>query len=175
MYNAEFYEHNIRHPCFVIHLSLPKHNSNDRPSCHAKLRSWLRVIIIKSRMVLILKIDTPNINMCQIGYVLDSMISLNVLYTITFTCITHWGRDKMDAISQKTFSCAISWMKMYEFRLKFHLECFPKGPINNIPSLVQIMVWRRPGDKPLSEAMMVDLPTHVCVTRPQWVKKTCQD
>ena len=32
------------------------------------------------------------------------------------------------------------------------------------------MVWRRSGDKPLSEAMMVRLPTHICVTRPQWVK-----
>ena len=30
-----------------------------------------------------------------------------------------------------------------------------KGPINNIPALVQIMAWRRPGDKPLSEQMMV--------------------
>ena len=31
------------------------------------------------------------------------------------------------------------------------------------------MAWRRPGDKPLSEPMMVSLPTHICVTRPQWV------
>ena len=34
--------------------------------------------------------------------------------------LTHWGRDKMAAISQKTFSNAISWMKMCEFRLRFH-------------------------------------------------------
>ena len=45
----------------------------------------------------------------------------------------------------------------------------PKGPINNMPVLVQIMAWRRPDDKPLSEPMMVSLPTHVCVIRPQWV------
>ena len=31
------------------------------------------------------------------------------------------------------------------------------------------MAWRRPGDKPLSEPMMVRLSTHICVTRPQWV------
>ena len=31
----------------------------------------------------------------------------------------------------------------------------PKGPIDNIPALVQIMAWRRPGDKPLSEPMVV--------------------
>ena len=45
----------------------------------------------------------------------------------------------------------------------------PKVPINNIPALVQIMAWRRPGDKPVSEPMMVCLLTHICVTRPQWV------
>ena len=32
------------------------------------------------------------------------------------------------------------------------------------------MAWRRPGDKPLSEPMIVVLPTNICVTRPQWVK-----
>ena len=32
------------------------------------------------------------------------------------------------------------------------------------------MAWHRSGDKPLSEPMMVSLPTHICVTRPQWVK-----
>ena len=31
------------------------------------------------------------------------------------------------------------------------------------------MAWRRLGDKPLSEPMMVSLPMHICVTRPQWV------
>ena len=45
----------------------------------------------------------------------------------------------------------------------------PRGPINNIPALVQIMAWRRPSDKPLSEPMTVRLPTHICVTRSQWV------
>ena len=31
------------------------------------------------------------------------------------------------------------------------------------------MAWRRSGDKPLSEAMVFSLLTHICVTRPQWV------
>ena len=54
--------------------------------------------------------------------------------------------------------------------IKISLTFVPNVPINNIPALVQIMAWRRPGDKPLSEPMMVVLPTHICVTRPQWVK-----
>ena len=45
----------------------------------------------------------------------------------------------------------------------------PRGPINKISALVQIMAWRRPGDKPLSEPMLVFVPTHLCVTWPQWV------
>ena len=53
--------------------------------------------------------------------------------------------------------------------IKMSLNSVPKAPINNIPALVQIMAWRRPGDKPLSEPMVVSLLTHICVTRPQWV------
>ena len=53
--------------------------------------------------------------------------------------------------------------------IKFSLKLVPKGQINNIPALVQVMAWRRPGDKPLSEPVMVSLLTHICVARPQWV------
>ena len=53
--------------------------------------------------------------------------------------------------------------------IKISLKFVPKGPINTILALVQIMAWRRSGEKPLSEPMMVSLPTHICVTRPQWV------
>ena len=43
-------------------------------------------------------------------------------------------------------------------------------PINNISALLHIIAWRWPGAQPLSETMSVKLPTHMCVTRPQWVK-----
>ena len=49
------------------------------------------------------------------------------------------------------------------------LKFVPNGIINKTPALVQIMTWRQPGDMPLSEPMVVTLPTHICVTRPQWV------
>ena len=58
-----------------------------------------------------------------------------------------------------------------QISLKISLKFVPKVRINNIPGLVQIMAWRRPGDKPLSEPMMARLPTHICITRPQWVNK----
>ena len=38
--------------------------------------------------------------------------------------LTHWGRDKMAAISQTTLSNAFSWMKILEFRWKFHWSLF---------------------------------------------------
>ena len=40
--------------------------------------------------------------------------------------LTHWGRDKMNTISQTTLSSAFSWMKMFKFRLKFHWSLFLK-------------------------------------------------
>ena len=75
------------------------------------------------------------------------------------------GRHYPDDIFKCIFLNENVWISI-EISLKF----VPKGPINNIPSLVQIMAWRRPGDKPLSEPMMVRFTTHICVTRPQWVK-----
>ena len=52
---------------------------------------------------------------------------------------------------------------------KNSLKFVPKGFINNIPALVLIMAWRRPGDKPLSEPMLVRSLMRICITQPQWV------
>ena len=53
--------------------------------------------------------------------------------------------------------------------MKILLTPVPKSPINNIPTLIQIMAWRQSGDKPLSEPMLVDLLMFICITRPQLV------
>ena len=45
--------------------------------------------------------------------------------------------------------------------INISLKFVPKGPINNIPALVQIMDWRQPDDKALSEPMIVSLLTHI--------------
>ena len=70
----------------------------------------------------------------------------------------------MDAISQTPFS---SRNENCSILNTFSLKYVRKGPIDNNQALVQIMAWRRSGDKPLSEPMMVSLLTHICVTRPQ--------
>ena len=67
--------------------------------------------------------------------------------------LTHWDQDKMDAISQTTFFLIENVWIPIEISLKF--VC--KGPINNIPALLQIMAWHRPGDKPLSEHINASL------------------
>ena len=46
--------------------------------------------------------------------------------------------------------------------IKISLKFVPKGPINEIPALVQMMAWCRLGEKPLSEPMMVRLPMYMC-------------
>ena len=77
------------------------------------------------------------------------------------------GRHFADDIFKCIFSNENVWIP-----IKISIKFVPKGPINNIPALVQIMAWCHPGDKPLSEPMLVSVPTHICVTRPQWVKCT---
>ena len=76
------------------------------------------------------------------------------------------GRRFADDIFKRIFFNENVWIPI-QSSLKF----VPKGPINNIPALDRIMAWCRPGDKPLSEPMMARLPTHICVTRLQWVKQ----
>ena len=76
------------------------------------------------------------------------------------------GRHFPDDIFKCIFLNENAWIL-----IKILLKFVPKGPINKIPTLVQIMAWRRSGDKPLSEPMMVSLLTHICVARPQWVNR----
>ena len=77
------------------------------------------------------------------------------------------GRRFSDDIFKRIFLNENVWVS-----IKSSLKFVPKGSISNIPALVQIMAWRRPGDKPLSEPMIINLLTEKCVTRPQWVNET---
>ena len=89
-------------------------------------------------------------------------------------CITQRPRQNGRHCADDSFKCIFlnenAWIS-----LQISLKFIPKGPMNKILSLVWIMAWRRPGDKPLSEPMMVSLPTHICVTRPQWVDHLSSD
>ena len=85
--------------------------------------------------------------------------------------LTYWGPDKLATIFADDM---LKWIFLTEniwFSIKSSLKFVPKGPNSNIPTLAQIMAWRRSGDTPLCEPMMVTWPTHIWVTRPLWFKK----
>ena len=73
------------------------------------------------------------------------------------------GRHLADNIFRCIFLNENIWIS-----IKVSLKFVPKGPIDNFPAVVQIMVWRRSSEKPLSELMLVSLLTHLCTARPQW-------
>ena len=78
------------------------------------------------------------------------------------------AETKWPSISQWQFQMHfLEWN--YINLIKTSLKLVARGPINNIPAMVQVMDWRRSGDKPLSEPMMISLLRHICVTQPQWV------
>ena len=113
---------------------------------------------------------TPRQHLSQCWFIIDGFCGTHMsnfprsAHDINTLRPTQYGRHFPDDIFKWIFLNENVWISI-EISLKF----VPKGQINNIPALVRIMAWRRPGDKPLSEPMMVGLLTHICVTRPQWV------
>ena len=116
-------------------------------------------------------------------YCIQHQINLTLSYFILRVCeILVYGEEGLvpDFVSSfiHTYICAhkaflqrwnYSFDKNVRISIKISLKFVSKGPINNIPALVQTMIWRLSGDKPLSEPMMVRSPTHIVVPRPQWV------
>ena len=96
--------------------------------------------------------------------VLPSIIRHNIDLLNTLRPIRN-GRHFTD----DTFKCILLNENVWNLN-NISLKFVPTSRINNIPSFVQIMAWCQPGDKPLSDPMIVRLPTHICVTRLQWVK-----
>ena len=96
---------------------------------------------------------------------------------------THYFRSRCDELNtlkprqngrhfaEDTFKC-VFLDKNILISINISLKCVPKGPINNIPAQIPIIAWRRPGDKPLSEPMMVSSLTYICVTRAHWIERT---
>ena len=56
----------------------------------------------------------------------DGRLYWRIYALLTFVALTHWGREKIAAIFQTTFSNAFSWMKMFKFRLRFLWSLFPR-------------------------------------------------
>ena len=79
---------------------------------------------------------TSQLDLCVYHYKYCRTVSIYIRYSVVFIIyafvslflsgflLTHWGRDKMAAIFQTIYSNAFSWMKSFEFWLKFHWSLF---------------------------------------------------
>ena len=68
--------------------------------------------------------------------------------------LTHLPLNKMAAIlADDIFKC-IFLNENVRISIKISLKFVPEGPIDNKSALVQVMAWRRTGDKPLPELML---------------------
>ena len=86
----------------------------------------------------------------------------------------HLKHEHIEAEAKCPPLCRLHFQKHFHewnvsILIKISLKFVLMGPINYIPALVQIMAWCRPGNRPLSEPMMVSLLTHIYATHPQWV------
>ena len=92
----------------------------------------------------------------------------------TLFALTHWGpRQNGCHFADDIFKC-IFFNKNVWISIKTTQNFVPKGSIDNIPALIHIMAWCRPGDKSLSQPMMGSLLVHTCITGPQWVNQLMQ-
>ena len=76
-------------------------------------------------------------------------------------------------------ACMIWFDFDFIMQLKNHIILLPMFVAEKVLLLlvisptVQMIAWSRPGDRPLSESMMVSLPMYIC-TRPQRVNNRIQ-
>ena len=99
----------------------------------------------------------------------ECIIHLRSLFMSTFMLLNTLRKRQNDRHFADDIFKRIFLKENVRIAIQISLRFVPKSLIDNIPALFQIMASRRPGNKPLSEAMMVSLLTHICVARPQWV------
>ena len=56
-------------------------------------------------------------------------------------------------LTDDNFKC-IFLNENYRIPIRISLKFVPTSPIDNKPALVQVMAWRRTGDKPFHELML---------------------
>ena len=84
------------------------------------------------------------------------------------------AETKWPSSSRRTiFRNVSSWARICEFRARFHWSVFLRVELTIFRYWFSQWNWRLPGQKPLSEPIMVSLMTHLRVTGPQLVKTLC--
>ena len=77
-------------------------------------------------------IKVPRNGALVCGGVTEPISVVPLLFFSVF--LTHWGRDKMANIFRTTISNAFSWMKMFDFQLRFHWRLFLRVQYSSIGS-----------------------------------------
>ena len=87
------------------------------------------------------------------------------------------AQTKWPTFRRRRFKGIFSWMKIYEFRIISHWSFFLQVKLITFHHWFRQWLGADQATKPLFEPVVVSLLTHLCVTRPQWVKEhvTCGD
>ena len=91
---------------------------------------------------------------CTEFLLLQQNIGTDLIYFCKTLRLRQNGRHLPDDI----FKC-LFLNENVSVAIKIVLWFVAEGPINSIPALFQVMAWRRPSEKPLSETMMIRLPS----------------
>ena len=83
--------------------------------------------------------------------------------------LLHWGRGKMANIFQTTFSNAFSWMKIFEFRIKFDWNFFLKIQLTKSQHWFRYWLGAEQASSHYLNQWWPRLVMHIYVTGPQWV------
>ena len=128
---------------------------------------------------ILIKIDTFSLNKIHLKMSLgkwqpfclglNALICLMQYYAIYHCFKTLRPRQNVHQFPDNVFKYIFFNENIY-IAINISLKFVPHGPIDNSPTLVQIMPRSRPGDKPLFESMMVSVLKYIWVIWPQWVK-----
>ena len=121
--------------------------------------------------------DGPHVGPMNLGIRVSSLWTCNRLALVSVEGCLSWSGiqnvqldpvkshhpSKINILRPRQYGCHLSDNTLIRIFLNENVwifiktlpKCIPTGPINNIPSMVQIMAWRWAWDKPLSEPMMV--------------------
>ena len=140
---------------------------------HTLQRGWncmtLYVFIIKYHMILF-TINSRVERLRNHSAVSNDAVCIIVSANVSVTPLVNTlrprqnGRHLPDDIFKRIFLKENVWIS-----LKISLKFVSRIRINNIPALVKMMAWRRLGDKPFCEPIVLSLMTYIWVTRSQWV------
>ena len=73
---------------------------------------------------------------------------------MVLTWLTHLLLNKVAAsLADDIFKCTY-FRENVRISIKISLKFVPKGPVDNKSALVQVVAWRRTGDKTLPEPML---------------------